>query len=137
MPRPIQPDSTLAPPLRPPRFTTDELHVLTAIPMFLLEGYARGLFKPAKPEARELTRIAVRCYKESAFMVALRVDRARFTILRKILPFEESQKLKDCKPGEPYHVRLLELVNENRERFDAELADRHRKDYGYDADSRR
>lgn len=129
--------STIPPTLRQPRLILEELHLLSAIPMNLLEGYEVGLFKPAQPEAHVLMRVAALLYKEGSALVAMRVDLQRFVLLRDILPLVDVQKLKDSKTPELYHKRLLELCEANRDALELAIVKKGRERFSYDAETRR
>jgi len=127
--------STFPPPINRSGLSPEELHILTAIPRDLLEGYAAGHYKPAETERLVLTELGRVIYKMTPLVLALYMDKIRFRVLRRIITKSAVDKLLALRNYEDYHTALLNLMELHEDEVEQVIA-KSAKANGYDPTQR-
>jgi len=107
---PFSVSSTVPPAISRSGIELDELHLLTAIPTSLLEGYAAGRYRPCEAERLIMTEIGRIVDRMSPMSLALYMDKIRFRVLRKIITKAAVDDLLSNRDYGDYHAALLSLM---------------------------
>ena len=129
--------STFPPVIRKLNLSLEDIHLCTAIPLDLLEGYEQGRFKPAPREHDVLNRFAaVLDSYPTPLTLALFLDRRRFRLLRTVIPRAEIERTLENGVYADYHRALCELCEVHAEAFEKAIAADVKKAKHYDPASR-
>jgi hypothetical protein len=98
-----------------------EIFLFTGIPLYLLEGFATGKFKPSEADCERLTDLARPFYKLENSQIRDYVDRKKFRELRPFISFTEKQKLLSLESHAKYRKKLNELLDKHFDQIAAKI----------------
>jgi hypothetical protein len=120
--------STFPPALKRAKLTVEEIHLCTGISMDLLEGYEQRRFKPGPREGKTLDNFSQHVPElRTPLMVSMYMDRARFRLLRTVVPRAEINRLLGTSSYEDYRRGLLELCETHAEQLEKAILAAARK----------
>lgn len=126
--------STLPPNLKRLNLSLEDIHLLTALPLTVLELYQQGRYKPTGLDRVALQHAASLFYDRMKPPAAsVFIDKIRFKLLSPILPQEEIDGLLALANYEDYRRRLLELCDLYSDELESAIA-RNARENGYDPD---
>ena len=105
--------NNLPPPLH--NLTLKEIFVLTGIPLYLIEGFIKGEFKPCRKDREKLTNLSRRFYGWNDLEKTAFLQRKKWRILRGFLSLSEKEEL--FNQPEKYSKRLDALVDKYWDRI--------------------
>lgn len=108
MTNPTNSKSTIPPPIQ--HLSTKEIYLFTKIPLFKLESFAAGEFKPNKKDAQRLYDFSRRFYNNNKDYLAAIVQKKKYKAVRNFLSFSEKENLVNL-PRDEYNQRLNEFLD--------------------------
>lgn len=90
--------------------TIREIFLFTRIPLYLLEGFINGKFKPNRSDREKLTIVSLPFYKWNDLERKAFIQRKKYRAIRGFLSLAEKEELFNRPERDKYNQKLDELV---------------------------